>query len=231
VRSPRPSDSASTISAQLGERKRVVAAGYDRLGDAYGSWAEKVEGDPRNRFLAEFTRRLDNGARVLDLGCGTGVPSTRALAERFDVSGVDVSERQIASARLHVPEATFIHGDLVGVELPDASFDGIAALYSISHIPREEHPRLFARVARWLVPGGLFLATLGARDSPDWTGEWLGVPMFFSSYDAARNRSLLRTAGFTLLLDETIEMQEPEGPVTFLWVLGRKRSINGRSTA
>jgi SAM-dependent methyltransferase len=210
------------MTATLDDRKRIVAAGYDRLGDRYVRWGATVEGDPRDRVLAEFTRRLQDGARVLDLGCGPGVHSTQALAQRFDVVGVDISKAQIESARLHVPEATFIHGDLVGIDLPDASFEGIVALYAISHVPRDEHARLFASVARWLVPGGLFLATLGVGDSPDWTGDWLGVPMFFSSYDAATNRALLRTAGFTLVLDETVEMQEPEGPVSFLWVIGQK---------
>jgi ubiquinone/menaquinone biosynthesis C-methylase UbiE len=212
------------------ERKRGVAAGYDRISERYLLWVARIEGDPRDRMLVEFAQRLPDGARVLDLGCGPGVPSVKALAQRFDVVGVDISEAQIGSARENVPEATFIHGDFAEIELPEASFDGVAAFYSISHIPREEHARLFARIARWLVPGGLFLATLGATDSPQWVGEWLGVPMFFSSYDADTNRALLSAAGFKLVLDEIVEMREPEGPVTFLWVIARK-PVGGAATA
>ena len=78
------------------------------------------------------------------------------------------------------------------------------------------------RVAGWLKPGGLLLATLGVDESPDWTGEWLGVPMFFSSYDADENRRLLRGAGLSLVLDEVVAVREPEGEVAFLWVLARK---------
>jgi SAM-dependent methyltransferase len=205
------------------DRKRIVAAGYDRLGDRYLRWGAKVEGDPRDQMLAEFTQRLHDGARVLDLGCGPGVQSTQALAQRFDVVGIDISETQIEAARRLIPEASFIQGDFAELDFPGASFDGIVALYAISHVPRDEHVRLFASVARWLVPGGLFLATLGVRDSPDWVGEWLGVPMYFSGYDAATNRALLRAAGFTLLLDETVEMYEPGGPASFLWVIGQTR--------
>lgn len=204
------------------DRKQIVAAGYDRLGDRYLRWAGEVAGDPRNRMLAAFAERLSTGARVLELGCGSGVPSTRALAQRFDVVGIDISGEAIEAARRLVPEASFIHGDVTELDLPDASFDGVVALYAVSHVPREEHARLFASIARWLVPGGLFLAALGVRDSPDWVGEWLGVPMFFSSHDAATNRALLTQAGFELLLDETIEIQEPEGPVSFLWLMGQK---------
>jgi hypothetical protein len=46
--------------------------------------------------------------------------------------------------------------------------------------------------------------------------------MFFCSHDADPNRALLRAAGFTLELDEIVEMREPEGSVTFLWVIARK---------
>jgi ubiquinone/menaquinone biosynthesis C-methylase UbiE len=211
------------------EPTRTVAAGYDRIAERYLRWVARIEGDPRDRMLVEFAERLTGGARVLDLGCGPGVPSTKALAQRFDVVGVDISEAQLGSARENVPEATFIHGDLAEIELPEASFDGVTALYSISHIPREEHARLFARIARWLVPGGLFLATLGATDSPHWIGEWLGVPMFFSSHDADTNRALLSAAGFTLVLDEIVAMREPEGPVSFLWVIART-PVGGAAT-
>lgn len=141
----------------------------------------------------------------------------------FQVTGVDISEVQLELARRSVPAATFVHADLTEIEFPEASVEGVAALYVISHVPRAEHPHLFARISSWLVPGGLFLATLGAADSPDWRGEWLGVPMFFSSYDAEVNRALLRAAAFDLVFDEVIEHREPEGPVSFLWVIARKR--------
>ena len=69
------------------ERKRLVADGYDRMADRYGAWAAQIEGDPRDRMIAEMTRRLPLNGRLLDLGCGSGVPSTKVLAEQFDVVG------------------------------------------------------------------------------------------------------------------------------------------------
>ena len=200
-------------------RKAVVAHGYDSLGQDYVAWASRIRDDPRERMLAEFSARMPAGARVLDLGSGAGLPSTKALAGRFVVTGVDISEGQIEAARRNVPEASFLQADMAQIDFPPGSFDGVIAFYAISHLPREEHGRLFQRIASWLVPGGLFLATLGASDSPDWIGEWLGRPMFFSAYDADTNRRLLAEAGFDLLIDEVIETIEPDGPVPFLWVL------------
>jgi uncharacterized protein YdhG (YjbR/CyaY superfamily)/predicted TPR repeat methyltransferase len=205
-------------------RKAIVAAGYDDLVDHFAEWAARVADAPRARFLAEFTRRLPAGSRVLDLGCGAGLPTTGELARRYKVIGVDISEAQISAARRNVPDGTFVQSDFAELRFDAGSFDGVVALYAISHLPRDEHAELFRRIADWLAPGGLFMATLGASDSPDWIGPWLGVPMFFSSYDAATNRRLLLEAGFDVLIDEVLEVDEPEGTVAFEWVLARKPS-------
>ena len=105
---------------------------------------------------------------------------------------------------------------------PPASFAAVVALYSISHVPREEHAAVLANVFSWLVPGGVFVVTLGAGDSPDWIGEWLGVPMFFSGWGVDESRSLVLDAGFEIVRSEVVEIREPEGPVAFLWMLARK---------
>jgi len=54
--------------------------------------------------------------------------------------------------------------------------------------------------------------------------DWLGVPMFFSGSDPDSDRQLLRDAGLTLLRDEIVAQREPEGEISFLWVLGKKPS-------
>jgi len=49
---------------------------------------------------------LPSGDMVLDLGCGCGIPVAQELAQHFQVTGVDLSEVQIARARQLVPQAT-----------------------------------------------------------------------------------------------------------------------------
>lgn len=202
-------------------RTETVRAGYDEVAGRFAEWSMHVEGDPRDRFVALFTELLPPSGAVLDLGCGAGVPTTKRLSETFQTVGVDISETQIALARRNVPQAEFIRADILDLEFPDDSFDGISAFYSIAHVPREEHPRVFAAISRWLRPGGVFLASLGCGDIPGWTGDWLGVPMFFSSHTAEENERLLRDAGLSVARSELISMREPEGEVTFLWVLCR----------
>ncbi len=200
----------------------VVAAGYDRIGGHYLGWMQQIEGDPRLTVLSELTTRLTEGARLLELGCGAGVPCTKLLAERFEVTGIDVSPGQVRRARSLVPAATFEVGDISTLERADDSLDAIASFYAMGHVPRAQHAALFERFWRWLRPGGLLLTSLGAGGTDDTEVDWLGAPMFFSSWDADTNRKLLRAAGFTLLFDEVIVMREPEGESAFLWVLAQR---------
>jgi ubiquinone/menaquinone biosynthesis C-methylase UbiE len=203
-------------------RMRIVADGYDRMADRYGEWAAGIEGDPRDRMILELFNRLPDGGRLLDLGCGSGVPSTKMLAERFEVVGVDFSTAQIAKARVNVPIAELVVADLTEVDFPDASFQAVTSFYALNHVPRELHATVFGRVARWLLPGGLFLASFGLADEPDWTGEWLGAKSYFSSHAPDVTRRLLHEAGFELEIDQILEMIEPDGPASFLWTLARK---------
>jgi ubiquinone/menaquinone biosynthesis C-methylase UbiE len=205
----------------LDERSQTVQTGYDALAPRFGEWGARVEGDPWERFLDELVGRLADGARVLDLGCGNGDKTAR-LARRFDVVGVDLSEEQLRLARAAAPEATFVQADFSELDFPAESLDAVTAFYSIMHVPREEHSALFERIFGWLKPGGLFLASMSTVGGPDRTEEWLGVQMFFSSFDAETNSRLVREAGFELFTDEVVWMREPEQETTFLWVLARK---------
>jgi SAM-dependent methyltransferase len=205
-------------------RTEIVRAGYDAAADRFAEWGARVVGDPRALFLSAFIEALPASGSVLELGCGGGAASTVALAERFDLTAVDVSAEQIARARATVQGPFFIEADMLDLDFPPASFHGVVALYSISHVPRDRHSTLFASIARWLRPGGVFMASLGAGDVPDWTGEWLGVPMFFSSFDADTNQGLLGAAGLAAERAEVVSMHEPEGEVEFLWVLCRTRA-------
>ncbi|WP_290049605.1 class I SAM-dependent methyltransferase [Amycolatopsis solani] len=206
----------------MNEARRIVESGYDSSAQRYLEWSARIEDEPRMRFLARLTDLLPDGARVLDLGCGAGVPCTAALAARHDVVGVDLSATQLELARRNVPGARFEQGDMTAVSFPDGSFDAVTAFYSVLHVPREDQGALFSRIAGWLRPGGWFLAALGCREANGVEADWLGTPMFFSSHAPAVNRRSLEVAGFTLEVDEPVTIEEPEGPATFHWVLGRR---------
>jgi SAM-dependent methyltransferase len=203
--------------------KQVVADGYDRIAETYAAFVERSRNDPRDRYTALLLGRLPAGAEVLELGCGGGLPTTALLAERFAVTGVDLSHRQIELARHQVPHATFVHADMTTLAFPPESFDAVVAFYSVIHVPRTEHRRLFTDVARWLKPGGLLIVTMASGSSPNCIeDDWLGAPMFFSHFGATTNKRLVREAGLRILSARIEQTDEDGVPVSFLWVVASK---------
>lgn len=205
------------------QASQIVAHGYDRIAERYVEWSIRLGTEQRDRYLAVALQRLPIGADVLELGCGTGVLTTNRLATRFAITGVDISERSITQARRNVPEATFVHANMTDLDFPPDTFDGVLAFYSITHVPREEHGPLLRKIGRWLRPGGLLVATMGAASLPgDVEEDWLGVPMYFSHHDAETNKRLVQDAGMRLLSAHEETSDEDGGPVTFLWVVVEK---------
>jgi SAM-dependent methyltransferase len=202
------------------EPKRIVAAGYDAIAERYRDWAE-ADAWPRLEWLAALEAELADGADVLDLGCGAGVPVARRLAQRYRVTGVDISARQIELAREQVPEATFVQGDALELELP--RFDAVVSLYMSGHVPPDGQPLLVRRVAALLRPSGHLLMTFPNRGSAGSSDpDWLGAPMYFAGDDAATSLARVRSSGFDVLRAEVVTQIEFGKEAPFLWVLARR---------
>ena len=202
--------------------KEIVARGYDAIALRYAAWAGSVR-SPALEWLRELDSRLPDGANVLELGCGRGVPGTRELARRHRVTGVDISAVQIELARHHVPEASFVHADAIELEVAPASLDAVVALFFFGHVPMHEQRDLVHRIVCWLKEDGLLLATFGAGEpGEDVDEDWLGTPMYFASLGGDSYLPLLREAGLEPLREEVVAQREPgHGDVPFHWVLAR----------
>jgi len=78
--------------------KEVVGTGYDTIAQQYVR--DRSLDARRLSLLQDLADRLPEGARVLDAGCGAGVPITRWLSERFQVTGEAICSFY---AVIHVP--------------------------------------------------------------------------------------------------------------------------------
>jgi len=108
---------------------------------------------------------LDRGL-VIDLGCGSGIAAELFASAGYDVLGIDVSRSMLRLARRRVPGATFRLGSLAEVELPTAvAVAGIGESFNYfvgRPISERALARLFRRIHRALVPGGVLLFDMAA---------------------------------------------------------------------
>lgn len=206
--------------------KRIVERGYDAIADRFAAWQSLISDETRLRYLGELLELLPARPDVLELGVGAGVESSRILAARGRLTGVDLSREQLRRARGRLPGATLIHGDVADVELAPGSFDAVVSFYVLNNLPRDELAPLLARVFGWLRPGGWFLASLPSSGNPPWRGEWLGVEMYFDGLPPEENRRLAEEAGLDVARDEFETMVEPEGEVRWQWLLARRPSAS-----
>jgi SAM-dependent methyltransferase len=203
----------SGSAAERARQRDLVRRGYDAIslayrsddGDAAASSAEDVS--RYAGWAAELAGLLRPGARVVDVGCGAGIPATRELASHgLQVLGVDFSAVQLRRARQLVPAARLVQADMATLQLRPASADAVVAFYSLIHVPLTDQQALFPRIRGWLRPGGYFLAIVGAGP---WTGTapYLGADMFWDHAGTAAYLRWLQAARLMLVWDRYI----PEG--------------------
>ncbi len=203
---------------------RLVVEGYDRLASGWDEWNAEVIPPLYDDYLDRLERELPEGRAVLELGCGTGVPVGRRLADRYRYTGIDGSPGMLDRARANVPGGTFHLGDMRTVDVV-GPFAAVVAFYTIIHVPRDDQPALVSRIFEWLEPGGMLIVSLTAGDRPGgWEHDWLGAgPMFWSGFASDENLRMLEDAGFTIESSELrIQYESGEDEVVFHWVVARR---------
>jgi SAM-dependent methyltransferase len=199
--------------AERARQRDLVRRGYDAISLTYRSddgaaAASSAEDVTRYAgWAAELAGRLPSAARVVDLGCGAGIPVTRELVGHgLQVLGVDFSAVQLGRAHQLVPAARFVQADMTAFRLRPASVDAVVSFYALIHVPLADQQTLFPRVREWIRPGGYFLAIVGASR---WTGteQYLGAEMFWDHADTDTYLRWLHAARLTPIWDRYV----PEG--------------------
>jgi SAM-dependent methyltransferase len=206
----------------VADPRMTVRSGYDRMG---GSYLSARPGDGLDVALLEgLVERLPPAGVVLDAGCGAGYPVMTCLANGgFTVIGIDLSAGQLTLARSTSRRPpVLVQGDLSAVPIADRTVDGVVSYYAIIHVPRSEHPTVFAETFRILRPGGVALLCVGWDDKPhDADAEsWLGVPMYWSHFDADTNLGLIADTGFRI--EWSRRVPDPMEHASHLFVLASR---------
>ncbi|MFB7271954.1 class I SAM-dependent methyltransferase [Streptomyces sp. NPDC056244] len=156
--------------------------------------------------------QLPQGARVLDIGSGTGRPTAERLsAAGHHVSGYDVSQTMVDLARTQVPAARFELADVRALPEMPGAWDAITAFFSLHQMPRADLVTTYARIANWLAPGGLFVLAAVPLDLDSTEIEWMGLTIRATSYPAEVYPELLRTAGLEVVHNQ-LSVFHPDFP-------------------
>ena len=120
----------------------------------------------RSRFVQLLDRAIPSGARIVEIGCGTGQMSLYLTRSDRIVVGADLTRASLklgagAARRFGLDHAQFVETDLARPGLKDGAFDIVYAAGVLHHLP---DPRAgFARIARLACPGGKIIVGLYNR--------------------------------------------------------------------
>ena len=160
---------------------------------------------------------LPKGAKVLDAGCGAGVPIAQTLANHgFKVTGIDISKSMLNLARKQVPSGEFLKKDMTKLDFDDNSFDGAVSFYAIIHVPREKHSKIFHGLHRVLKPKGAILVCMGP-DEWESSAEYKGIHMFWSQHAPEKSLKIIKDSGFEIISDRILE----RGGERHYWIMAR----------
>ena len=195
------------IDAQTAECSHVEEAHADRIVDLYRRHAHawvaarrRETSDPpfEASWLERFLGLLPARPNVLDLGCGSGEPIGRFLAERgCDLLGVDTAPEMIDMWRASLPDHPGRVGDMRSLSL-HRTFDGVLAWDSFFHLCHGDQRRMFPVFRAHATRGAVLLFTSGTGHGTA-IGELGGEALYHASLDEGEYRALLGEHGFEVV--------------------------------
>jgi ubiquinone/menaquinone biosynthesis C-methylase UbiE len=178
---------------------QLVADGYNKMANTYLADRDRLKS---GKYVSQLLKYLPKQSTILDLGCGAGVPVDDLLLKAgHSVVGIDISSEQIKLARKHCPRGEFLVGDISDLQEGDYSVEAVVSFYTFFHTPREQQGKLLKIIASYLEKGGLLLISMGDREF-EGDHELHGVKMWSSQFGTAKNRTLVESAGFVIIVDE-----------------------------
>jgi SAM-dependent methyltransferase len=201
---------------------RQVNEVYDALAEAYTDYYES--GNPDRPFLNEFLSHLRSGARLLDVGCGTGSGTKYFFDHGMKVEGIDLSGGMIDVARRAYPDIRFTRKDVRNSNYGTRHFDAIWAGYSLFHMGREDLRTVFKNIRKALVPNGIFGLIMQEGKGDVQFPEPLcpGKSLLVCLYSTKELRTILGSEGFNVIAQKRRRpVSELEYPYTKLLLVSQ----------
>ncbi|WP_326807622.1 MULTISPECIES: methyltransferase domain-containing protein [unclassified Streptomyces] len=172
---------------------------FDAIGDRYDEAFPHKEGQVA--AAAWLGGQLSAGSRVLDVGCGTGLPTARQLTDDgHRVVGIDLSPAMLKLCRDNVPEGECHRLDLADLESAGLGpFDGAVAFFSLLMLPRTEIPCALKMLHGQIRGEGPLVLGMVEADVNDFSIPFLGNTIRVSGYLRDDLRRVVQDAGFEVV--------------------------------
>ena len=185
-----------------------LQSSYDRVAENYAKqFRDEMDKKPFDRKMLDWLAEKVGGLGVIcDMGCGPGQIARYLHSQGVKACGVDLSPAMVRQAQTLNPDIPFQQGDMFALaDVADNSYGGIAAFYSIVHIPRQKVVRALQELKRALRPKGVLLLTFHIGQEIKHLDEWWGkeVSLDFLFFETEEVKNYLAEAGFEL--EEVIE--------------------------
>lgn len=183
---------------------------YDRVAEEYAKrFYNELDSKPFDRKMLDwFIEKVDGVGTICDLGCGSGHIANYLHNRDLEVYGIDLSSGMVEQAQKLNPNIAFQQGDMLSLDnFADNSFGGIAAFYSIIHIPRLLVVNALREMNRVLRSKGVLLLTFHIGQQTHHLEEWFDKRVFldFHFFKTAQMKVDLQMAGFEL--EEAVERE------------------------
>ncbi|HKL70335.1 class I SAM-dependent methyltransferase [Salibaculum sp.] len=157
----------------------------------------------------------DGPRRLLDLGCGTGLPLATYLSDRgLRVTGVDAAPRMLAHFRANLPRAEAHQVDMRDLAL-GRPFDALLAWDSLLHLTPEEQRKMVPVFRRHAATGAALMFTTSAQPGETWKEAVAGAPVYHAALDPAEYRALLDENRFRLV---DVRAEDPDCTDHSVWL-------------
>jgi cyclopropane fatty-acyl-phospholipid synthase-like methyltransferase len=167
---------------------------FDSIGQRYDEVF--VDRSEQQRAGAWALERLEPGSRVLDYGCGSGLPTALQFTDAgMRVVGVDESQRMLALARESVPAAQFVHQDMRTLD-GLGEFDAVVAFFSLLMLSRSEITVALRDLHSRLVGPRLLALSMVQGDFDSLPISFLGTPLRTTAYPREQLVEVVGEAGF-----------------------------------
>ncbi|QTD55610.1 class I SAM-dependent DNA methyltransferase [Parasphingorhabdus cellanae] len=146
-------------------------------------------------WLDRFASALPASGRLLDLGCGSGIPVAGYFLEKgYDLVGVDYSPTMIDLARQHFPQAQWKVQDITKLKL-NGQFDGIYSWDGFFHLSVAQQRDVIPSLCQSTKSGGSIMLTIGTGEG-EVTGTVGGETVYHASLDPKEYKELFKEYGF-----------------------------------